>query len=104
MFSIITIASSTTKPVEMVSAISERLSRLYPSAYIAANVPTIESGTATLGIMVADRLRRNRKITRTTRTMVRISSNSTSSTDAWMLVVKSVSVVMRMLAGSDALS
>jgi len=28
MFSIITMASSTTKPVEMVSAISERLSRL----------------------------------------------------------------------------
>ena len=31
MFSITTIASSTTKPVAMVSAISDRLSRLKPS-------------------------------------------------------------------------
>ena len=53
MFSTITIASSTTKPVEMVSAISDRLSRLYPSRYIAPNVPTSDSGTATLGMMVA---------------------------------------------------
>ena len=49
MFSIITIASSTTKPVEMVSAISVRLLRLNPAKYIAANVPTSESGTATAG-------------------------------------------------------
>ena len=39
MFSIITIASSTTKPVEIVSAINDRLSRLNPSRYITANVP-----------------------------------------------------------------
>ena len=42
------------------------------------NVPTIESGTATLGMMVAERLRRNRKITMTTRPTVSISSNCTS--------------------------
>ena len=36
MFSMTTMASSTTKPVEMVSAISERLSRLKPSRYITA--------------------------------------------------------------------
>jgi hypothetical protein len=53
MFSTITIASSTTNPVEMVSAISDRLSSENPSAYIAAKVPTSESGTATLGMMVA---------------------------------------------------
>jgi hypothetical protein len=53
MFSIITMASSTTKPVEMVRAMSDRLSRLKPSAYMAAKVPTRESGTATLGMMVA---------------------------------------------------
>ncbi len=34
MFSIMTMASSTTKPVEMVSAMSERLFRLKPSKYI----------------------------------------------------------------------
>ena len=104
MFSIITIASSTTNPVEIVSAISDRLSRLYPSAYIAANVPTSDSGTATLGIIVAYRLRRNRKITSTTSPMVSISSNSTSFTDAWMLVVMSVSVVTLIDAGRFASS
>ena len=53
MFSIITMASSTTKPVEIVSAISVRLFRLYPSRYMTANVPTSDSGTATLGMIVA---------------------------------------------------
>ena len=62
-----TMASSTTKPVEMVSAISDRLSRLKPSRYITASVPTSDSGTDRLGMMVAGRLRRNRKITSTTR-------------------------------------
>ena len=50
MFSSTTIASSTTKPVAIVSAINDRLSRLKPSRYIAPNVPMIETGTATLGM------------------------------------------------------
>ena len=65
-----TMASSTTKPVEIVSAMSDRLSRLYPSRYMTPNVPMSESGTATLGIAVARRLRKNTKITPTTRPMV----------------------------------
>ena len=68
-------ASSTTNPVEMVSAIKVRLLRLYPSMYMIPNVPTSESGTATLGMIVAARLRRKTKITMTTSTMVRMSSN-----------------------------
>src|SRR6266566_2109241 len=43
MFSIITIASSTTKPVEMVRAMRERSLRLYPRRYITANVPISEN-------------------------------------------------------------
>src|ERR1700730_5689408 len=43
MFSIITIASSTTNPVEIVSAISERLSRLKPTRYMATKVPTSDN-------------------------------------------------------------
>ena len=39
MFSITTMASSTTNPVEMVSAISERLSMLKPARYITPKVP-----------------------------------------------------------------
>ena len=37
----------------MVSAISDRLSRLKPSRYITANVPMSDSGTERLGMMVA---------------------------------------------------
>src|ERR1700722_2824234 len=52
-----------------------------------------------LGIIVAERLRRKRKMTITTKKMVSINSNSTSATDALMAVVRSVSVVIRILAG-----
>ena len=75
MFSIMTIASSTTKPVAMVIAINVRLLRLYPSRYITPKDPTSERGTATLGITVPDTVRRKTKITSTTRTMVSNSSN-----------------------------
>src|SRR6476660_4496129 len=91
MFSIMTIASSTTKPVEIVSAINVRLLRLKPSRYITASVPTSDNGTATLGMIVADRLRRNRKITITTSATVSTSENCTSLTDARMVIVRSVS-------------
>jgi len=64
----------------------------------------IERGTATLGITVAAKFRRNRKITITTSPMVSISSNCTSSTDARMVTVRSVSVVISTAGGSEALS
>ena len=92
MFSIITIASSTTNPVEMVNAINVRLLRLYPSRYITPNVPISESGTATLGITVAERFRRNTNTTITTSAMASISSNSTSFTEARIVVVRSVRI------------
>src|SRR5215469_151870 len=72
--------------------------------YITAKVPISESGTATLGMMVADRLCRKRKITITTRPTVSINSNSTSFTEAWMLVVMSVMVVTVIDAGRLASS
>ena len=81
MFSIITIASSTTKPVAMVSAISVRLLIENPARYITPNVPTSDSGTATLGMNVAATLRRNRKITITTSATASRSSNCTSRTE-----------------------
>ncbi len=102
MFSIITMASSTTKPVEMVSAMRERLSRLYPSRYMTANVPISERGTAMPGMMVAEALRRKRKMTNTTSTVVSISSNSTSFTDARMVVVRSVMTWTWIPSGRDA--
>ena len=60
MFSIMTMASSTTNPVEMVSAISERLFSEYPHRYITPNVPIRLSGTAIPGMTVARSDRRKR--------------------------------------------
>ncbi len=60
MFSSITIASSTTKPIERISAIMDRLFRLKFSTCITAKVPRIENGSARAGIIVADPLWRNR--------------------------------------------
>src|SRR5579859_1102199 len=102
MFSIMTMAASTTKPVEIVSAMSDRLSSEYPIRYITANVPISERGTATPGMMVAEMLRRNTKMTATTRTMVRTSSYSTSYTDARIVVVRSVRVEILTPSGIDA--
>ncbi len=102
MFSIMTIASSTTKPVAIVSAISDRLLRLNPARYMNARVPTSDSGTDRLGIRVADGLRRNRKMTRTTSTTARPSSNSTSATEARIVLVRSVSTATSTAAGSAA--
>ena len=69
---------------------SDRLSRLKPARYIKAKVPTSAKGTVTLGIMVAERLRRNRKITKTTSAMVNIKVNCTSLTEARIVVVRSL--------------
>ena len=100
MFSIMTIASSTTKPVAIVSDISDRLSSEKPNRYIPANVPTIESGADKLGISVARRSRRNTKITSTTSTTASPSSNSTSLTDERMVPVWSERIVTSKPAGS----
>src|SRR5260221_8899347 len=70
-----TMASSTTKPVAIVSAIRVRLLIEKSARYITPKVPTRDSGTATLGMMVAGILRRNRKITITTSTTASINSN-----------------------------
>ena len=90
MFSIITMASSTTKPVEIVSAISVKLFRLYPSRYMTANVPTIDSGTATLGMIVARKISQEKKDHHHHQADGELSSNSTSLTEARMVSVRSV--------------
>ena len=66
-----------------------------------ANVPTIDIGSAMLGITVADTLRRNRKITITTSARDRISVNSTSSTDARIETVRSNRTLMSIAAGTS---
>ena len=69
-----------------------------------ASAPISDSGTDRLGMMVAGMLRRNRKMTITTRPTASASSNSTSSTEARMVAVRSVSGLTVIEAGSDALS
>ena len=69
MFSSTTMASSTTKPTARMMAIIERLFRLNPSRYIAPNVPTTDVGNISAVIRVDRALRRNARITSTTRTI-----------------------------------
>src|ERR1039457_5298098 len=103
MFSIITMASSTTNPVEIVSAINERLSRLKPTTFMTPNVPMMASGSATLGMTVAQNFRRKTNMTMTTRNTVRIKVNCTSWTDARMVAVRSVRMETLIAGGMDAL-
>ncbi len=104
MFSTTTMASSMTKPVAIVSAISDRLFRLKPARYITPKVPISDSGTATLGISVAATLRRNRKVTITTSAIDSISSNWTSLIEARMVWVRSERMVIFTPSGSAACS
>ena len=97
MFSTTTIASSITKPVAMVSAISVRLLSEKPARYITAKVPTIESGTARLGMSVAVGVRRKRNETAITRPIAIRSSVWTSSID-----VRSARIVSFTDPGSDS--
>jgi len=102
MFSSTTIASSTTKPVEMVSAISDRLSRLKPSRYIAPKEPMIEVGTATLGIAAARTLRKKANTTRITRTTAMTSVFSVSASDWRMVLDRSTAIVKSTSPGNEA--
>src|SRR5215813_5760887 len=104
MFSMTTIASSTTKPVAMVSAINVRLLIENPTRYMTPKVPTSDSGTATLGMNVAGTLRKNTKITITTSATASNSSNWTSWTDERMVTVRSVSSVTSTAGGNAALN
>jgi hypothetical protein len=104
MFSTMTIASSTTKPVAMVSAISVRLLIEKPARYITPKVPTSDSGTTMLGMIVAGTLRRNRNVTSTTRPMAKISSCCTSSTEARIVSVRSLRIATWSVDGRLAVS
>ena len=99
MFSIITMASSTTKPVPIVSAIKDRLSSENPAAHIVANVATIDSGRLMPAMMVARMLRRNSSTTMTTSAMAITSVISTSKMEALIVSVRSLTISSDMPAG-----
>ena len=99
MFSIITMASSTTKPVPMVSAISDRLSSEKPQNHITPKVAISDSGSATPAMMVARTVRRNISTTSTTSTTLRIRVNCTSWIEARITSVRSLTMVSSTPAG-----
>ena len=68
------------------------------------NVPINDSGIVTLGITVAQKLRRKEKITITTSAMVIIIVNCTSFTEARMVCVLSPTMLSLAADGSDAVS
>src|ERR1700682_6324509 len=95
-------ASSTTKPTDSVNAISDKLFKLYPNRYIAANVPTIDKGTTAPGIRVAETLRRNRKMTMITRQMVSTRVKRTSMMD-WRMDSERSNAINRFTVGGISL-
>src|SRR5918996_6323171 len=100
MFSSITMVLSTTKPTLSVSAISDRLSRLKSSRYMTANVAAIVTGSVKLEMTVAVTLRRNTKMTVTTRMNVIQSVIFTSCTDSRIDADRSVRSSNRIDGGS----
>ena len=102
MFSSMTIASSTTKPTDSVKASSVMLLIENPKTYIAAQVPTSETGTASAGMRVADTVRRNKKITMTTRQIAMASVSCTSPTESRIEIERSLSTSIRIDGGTIA--
>ena len=77
-FSTTTIASSTTIPMASTRPNSERLLREKPNSRIAANVPTSDTGTAIIGMIVARQSCRKTRTTMNTRTTASKSVFQTS--------------------------
>src|ERR1700677_1735282 len=104
MFSTTTIASSTTKPVDMVSAISERLSMLTPNRYMTPKGAIRDTGTTTPGMAVVVRSRKNKKTTITTRQTEINRVTSTLLTDSLILVLRSSTTSRLIEAAMEARS
>ena len=102
MFSMTTIASSTTNPVAMVSAISERLSSVYPIKYIAPKVAMMDTGTDMLGMNVDQPLRRKMNTTRITSPMEMIMLRWASWMESRVVMVRSLAILKRTVGGSWA--
>ena len=105
MFSSTTMASSTTKPVAMVSAISDRLSSEKPSRNITPSVPSSETVTATLGISDRPAVpQEERDHGRPPAAMAISSVRSTSRSEARIVLVRSTATLISMSCGSAACS
>ena len=83
-FSTTTIASSTTMPIASTRPNSDRLLSEKPNRLITKKVPTSEIGIATIGMMAARQVCRNRITTSTTSTSASTMVSMTASIDCWM--------------------
>ncbi len=104
VFSIITMASSTTKPTDTASAISDRLSMEKPASHIAAQVPDRDSGTVIPTATVGAARRRKTNTTSMTSTIVAPRVSCISRTLARIISVRSVRTWKRTPAGTQRLS
>src|SRR5262245_3570944 len=102
-FSIMTIASSTTKPTDTASAMRERLSMENPTHHIIAQVPASASGTVMPAAMVAAARRRNTNTTSITSVTVVSSVTCMSPTLERIVVVRSESMDISTPAGIQRL-
>ena len=100
MFSIITIASSTTKPVPIVSAISDRLSSEKPQNHMTPKVAISDRGSVMPAMIVARMVRRKISTTSTTRATASTRVNCTSCTEARIVWVRSCTTSSLTLAGA----
>ena len=82
-------ASSTTMPIASTRPNSDSALIEKPSAYIAAKVPMIDTGTASSGMIEARQVCRNRMTTSTTSAMASSSVCTTASIEARMNCVGS---------------
>ena len=80
-FSTTTIASSTTMPMASTRPNSDRLLSEKPKAAIRKNVPINDTGMATMGMIAARHVCRNRMTTSTTSTTASRIVVTTASTD-----------------------
>jgi hypothetical protein len=81
-FSTTTIASSTTMPIASTSPNRVKVLIEKPSTYSAANVPTIDTGTAINGMIEARQVCRNRITTSTTSAIASSSVDTTALTES----------------------
>ncbi len=102
MFSSTTIASSTTSPVAIISAINDRLLREKPSRYITEKLPISDTGTAKAGITAARQCPRNSNTTTITRAVAISSERSASCSVAVITDERSIATCNWAEAGNTA--
>ncbi len=97
-------ASSTTSPIASTMASNVSVLIEKPNRYISAQAPTSDTGMVTMGMMLARRLRRKKKITSTTRTMASMMVWNTESMERSMNTDESYAMFSFMPAGRVSFS